>query len=151
MHYIKNLRRGILVSPEDEPLLHWHLFHIKDSGYVCTRLANGKLMNIHKMILTEQCIVDHINLNKLDNRRENLRYATKSENNTNTKIRKDNSSGYVGVYKNGSSWSARLDKGGKVVYFETFITKEAAAYAYNAAALKHHGPFAKLNLIKEIK
>ena len=103
------------------------------------------------MILTDTCIVDHINLNKLDNRRDNLRYATKSENNSNTKIRKNNSSGYTGVYRNGDSWSARLDKDGQVVYFETFITKEEAALGYNKAALKYHGYFAKLNVIKEIK
>lgn len=92
--------------------------------------------------------IDHINGNKLDNRKENLRLATNSQNHQNIGITAKNTSGYKGVrqvYKN-TKWRNpkwRAECNGK--YIGDFSTREEAARAYNEAAKQHHGEFARLN------
>jgi len=143
--YLKiNLQRGFLVSPQDLYLLENFPFG-EDHGYARTQI-NGKTIYLHKLILTEECNVDHINHNGLDNRRENLRYATQSQNMANRSM-VINSSGYKSVHKNGPSWSAHIKVKGKKIHLGTYITKEEAAYAYNKAALKHFGEFAYINAL----
>lgn len=68
--------------------------------YVVTKI-NGKIHRFHQVVLKPQngYVIDHINRNKLDNRRENLRYATYSVNRINSNKRSDNTSGRTGVYK----------------------------------------------------
>lgn len=90
---------------------------------------------------------DHKNHNTLDNRKENLRKCTNSANRLNTKKRSTNKSGFKGVYwcKRSNRWIARIQKDGKVRHIGAFHSLEAAARAYDAAALLHHGEFAHLN------
>lgn len=90
--------------------------------------------------------IDHINRDPLDNRIINLREATKSQNATNRGIRKDNKSGFKGVYFHRATkkWTSRIVKstnGGQrsLGYFDT---PEAAYEAYVEAAKKHHREFA---------
>ena len=93
--------------------------------------------------------IDHINGNGLDNRRENLRYVTCSENRYNRGPTKVNSSGYKGVFPHTHGWFARIkvkDKE-KPIYLGFFKDKVEAAKAYNEAALKYHGEFAYQNPI----
>lgn len=92
---------------------------------------------------------DHINRNKLDNRKQNLRFCNASQNKCNTDNRSDNSSGYKGVNKKKghktNPWVARVQINGKRLHLGYFSTKEKAALAYNKAAIKYHGEFARLN------
>lgn len=104
-------------------------------------------------------MVDHIDGNGLNNLRSNLRFATMSQNIANSKVRKDNTTGYKGVswfvgskhpngvWKSKPSWTARIGINGKRITVGYFATKEEAARAYNKAAIKYHGEFAKLNII----
>lgn len=81
----------------------------------------------------------------LDNRRSNLRVSTRSENNCNRGMRRDNSSGYKGVspgQKGG--WVAQIMKHKKQYNLGTFQTKEDAYAAYCEAAIRLHGEFARL-------
>ena len=89
--------------------------------------------------------VDHINGNVLDNRLSNLRICTPSQNQANSKLPKNNTSGYKGVSKNGDGWKAKIRVDYAYYYLGTFLTKEEAARAYNAAAIKYFGEFARLN------
>jgi HNH endonuclease len=85
--------------------------------------------------------LDHINRNKLDNRIENLREATKTQNGANMKISKHNTSGHKGVYRcrsKTSPWCARISHD----YIGVFKTKEEAAVAYLAEAKTRYGEFA---------
>lgn len=87
--------------------------------------------------------IDHINKNKSDNRVENLRPATHSQNQMNTKKR-DSSSGERGVRfidKTGR-WAARIYKNGKEIRIGTFDTKEQASLAYQEKAKMLFGDFA---------
>lgn len=87
--------------------------------------------------------VDHINGDSTDNRWVNLRAATRSQNAINRHF--SNSTGYRGVRQlpNGM-YRARIKIPSKRVELGTFATAEEAYEAYKRAALKHHGPFARL-------
>lgn len=89
--------------------------------------------------------IDHINSDKLDNRIENLRIATRNQNVWNTPIRKDNTSGYKGVSKvwQSNKWQAHIDVYGEVKYLGVFSTAHDAGAAYEEAAIKYHGDFAR--------
>lgn len=92
---------------------------------------------------------DHINGNKLDNRKENLRICTCSENQHNKKIYKNNLSGYKGVYfdKANNCWRALIRINGKKIYLGTFYASKDAAKAYDIAAKKYFGEFAVFNFV----
>jgi hypothetical protein len=91
--------------------------------------------------------VDHCNQNKLDNRRSNLRSATRPQTLGNQGLRSDNTTGYRGVspYRNG--WQAGIRVGGKRQHLGHFKSKRAAARAYNKRAIEVFGKFAVLNKI----
>ena len=89
---------------------------------------------------------DHKNGNRLDNRRENLRICTKSQNQHNKGISKNNTSGYKGVHQNRwGDWVSQIKLNHKQIYLGTFQTPIEAAIAYNEAALEYHGEFAYQN------
>lgn len=91
-------------------------------------------------------LVDHINRDKLDCRRDNLRIATKSQNAINkTKDRRIATSRYKGVSKARNKWKASIQVNKKTIYIGTFDTERAAAILYNDAAREHFGEYAVLN------
>ncbi|CAN7358234.1 AP2/ERF family transcription factor [Paenibacillus sp. LjRoot56] len=107
---------------------------------------------IHREIMNAKKghVIDHKNGNPLDNRRSNLRFCTQGENLRNS-CGRGGSSGYKGVFLNkssrNSSWRALIRMDGKSIHLGCFKTKEEAARAYNEAAIKYHGEFARLNEI----
>ena len=123
---------------------------------VATNIKNGsrqKQLRITDIIMNRQKgqVVDHINHNTLDNRKENLRLCTQSENLKNSSRHKDNaSSKYKGVYldKKSGSFYSRISFNYKRINLGSFKTEVDAAEAYNIASLKYYGEFAHLNKIK---
>jgi len=96
-------------------------------------------------------IVDHINGNALDNRRENLRLVTPADNSRNANKRATPSqSKYKGVWVetrgNSTRFRAAIYPNGKAIRLGSFETEEAAAAAYDEAAIKFYGHHAKTNL-----
>jgi hypothetical protein len=93
--------------------------------------------------------VDHINCNRIDNRKSNLRHATRSQNVRNTIPRTDTSSKFKGVHwhKASKKWMTRIYINGKRKFIGSFNNEYDAALAYNAAAAEHYGEFARLNHI----
>jgi len=90
-----------------------------------------------------KCDIDHINGDKKDNRIENLRLATVSQNCFNTKISKRNTSGFKGVdyHKPTKKWRAAIKISGKNYHIGLFATAEEAGAAYAEFAKKAHGEF----------
>jgi len=80
----------------------------------------------------------------------NCVWATRNEQAVNTQKRSDNTSGYVGVFKNGSGWGAKLNWKREIHHIGTFRTKEEAAKARNDYIVKNNLPH-KLNNIEIIK
>ena len=113
-----------------------------------------KMQYFHRLITSAQKgqFVDHINGNTLDNRLENLRLCSNTQNVRNSKIPKTNTTGYKGINyvpRNPKKpWSARIAVNGKGKHLGYFKTKEEAALAYNKAASLYYGEFAKLNEVK---
>jgi len=109
-----------------------------------------KVIHMHREVARRMGLdlsneIDHINGDKLDNRRENLRSATRSQNKMNSGKPKNNTSGYKGVcwYKRGNKWRAQIGINGKLKHLGYFEDKEEAAKAYKKAAEKYHGEFVR--------
>lgn len=110
--------------------------------------------HLHRIILSIQgeALTDHINRDSLDNRRSNLRKCTPHQNQANTKIRSDNTTGYRGVkYRDydRKRWSAVIQVKNKEIFLGNFLTAEEAARAYDEGAFKYLGEFATLNFPRQ--
>lgn len=113
-------------------------------------LKNGYAFNtevglLHRFLneYPNDMVIDHINLNKLDNRRSNLRICTYSQNNMNTKIKSSNTSGTKGVWWNAKreKWIAEIMIDNKKYYLGEFINKEEAIKTRKEAEIKYFGEF----------
>jgi hypothetical protein len=111
---------------------------------------NGKRKGfiwMHREIMkaTEGQIIDHINNDALDNRKENLRFCTRSENQWNQKLSKRNTSGYKNIYwyKAKKVWRLHFTKFGKLHCFGYFKNIEDAIVARDEYAIKFHNGFNK--------
>lgn len=105
-------------------------------------------IRMHRLIMNakEGEEIDHVKVGKkyrTDNRKKNLRFCTKHQNQYNVLKRTTNSSGYKGVSKvrNTNKWQARISIKGKTYFLGVFSTPEAASVAYNKIAYKSHGEF----------
>lgn len=98
--------------------------------------------------LTGYLLTDHRNGNGLDNRRANLREATRTENNRNVGQRSDNTSGFKGVSwnKQRQKWVAYIMIDKRQRFLGHYDNPEDAAHAYDAAAREGFGEFAWVNL-----
>lgn len=144
--------KKVLVDDADLPILlqyKWHVFKVHQSHYA-RAFVNGKLVYMHRLIMNQDGLIDHINGNGLDNRRENLRVVTYSQNNANrNRQTTKRSSQYKGVFPDllpgRTGWWVTLRVRGKKVYVGHYTTEEEAALAYDRAALLHFGEYARLN------
>ena len=120
----------------------------KGTGYIHVKIK-AKAFKAHRLVFLYHYgylpeFVDHIDGDKTNNRIENLRLATRSQNGSNRPKQKDNTSGYKGVSwsKQYKKWVAQIMKNNKLIYLGLFATPELASQAYNAAAEKLQGEFA---------
>ena len=127
------------------------------SGGYAVRNSRKDECEKRKTILMHRIIIgtkkgeetDHINGNRLDNRRSNIRPCMRIQNRHNTNINKNNTSGFKGVvwYEPTKKWRATICINWKIKSLGYFKNKKEAAIAYNNAAKVYYGNFAKLNLI----
>lgn len=143
-----------LIDAEDLPLVQQFKWRMSDAKrsiryVIASRPAGylGKSQNIslHRLVLGEPqgVLIDHINRDRLDNRKQNLRIATPSQNAMNRPS--NNASGYKGVHQHQGRWRAQVKVNGARYRSASFPTAEEAAREYDRLALIHHGEFSLLN------
>jgi hypothetical protein len=152
--YMKNRKddevKEILVDEDD-----WHdlmkCSWTNNDGYGMGTIAK-KQIRMHRYIMKmtdSKIFIDHINGNRLDNRKENLREVTASQNGMNKKLRNDinASSKYKGVNKTSTNrFGGKITKDGITYNLGSFIDEKDAAKAYNEKAIELFGEFSKLNI-----
>jgi hypothetical protein len=111
---------------------------------------NGKqtVIYLHKALCPSAKKIDHIDGDTLNNRRNNLRECSASQNAANSKKRIDGvASAFKGVKKtrSGKRWVAMIRVLGRSIYLGTFDVEKHAALAYDAAARSRFGEFARTN------
>ena len=108
-----------------------------------------KLLRMQNLIMPplDGFLVDHIDGNTLNNCRSNLRLASELQNLRNRKLGSKNTSGFKGVWlhRKSNQWVARIGVNYKYLFLGMFDDKKEAARAYDMAAEKHFGEFAKTN------
>jgi len=130
----------------------WNL----NRGYATkTVYSRGKLetLRMHRLVMkaAKGIEIDHINGDKLDNRKSNLRVVSRHQNSRNRSGWSNSSSKYKGVIWNEASnkWQARIYADGKSRHLGYFSDEKEAAHNYNRAAEYYHGEFAKKNHIED--
>jgi hypothetical protein len=140
----------IKIDPEDNHLLVRYSWFVNNRGYLYSPLKKQTLL-LHRLVMGlgsgRKVQVDHINGDKLDNRRANLRLCDNRQNHQNTSKPVTNTSGFKGVHSHPMSkkWVAAISINSKLTHLGMFETKELAAKAYDDAARKFYGEFARLN------
>lgn len=145
--------REAVVDAADIPLIKDQNWCLLSVGYAVTNLervaGKKRMLLMHRFILNapSNMQVDHIDGDRLNNRRANLRLATKSENMRNRGPQADNKSGFKGVcwIVRDQRWMAQIKHNRKQIYLGYFETAEEAHAAYAAACIKYHGDFARLS------
>jgi hypothetical protein len=129
----------------------WRASHENNTWYAIRyENINGKQKSIrmHKQVTGfKYKMVDHINQDGLDNRKNNLRNCNHSQNRMNSRLDMDNRSGLRGVcwIKNKNCWRASIKKGAEFIHIGYFDDKKVAGLAYDRKAKELFGEFAVLN------
>jgi len=148
------LTRGkvTLVDEADFAYLSQWKWKCTSTGYAARALRKneehpGRIVYLHRVIAKprEDEEVDHINTDKLDNRRENLRCCNSAENKRNRTHHKNNRLKLKGAFLHSSKtcYQARICTNRKVTHLGCFKTAEEAHEAYKAASLEQHKAFSR--------
>jgi len=126
---------------------------LDSDGYNYVILPSNKPRKVHRLVgfaflgLTKDQHIDHADGNRTNNLLSNLRVCSNLQNHWNMKMLKANTSGFKGVCwsKYHGKWKAAIKFNGKTIFRGYFDTAEEAARAYDDAALRLFGQFAKTN------
>jgi hypothetical protein len=127
-----------------------HIYAVRNISH---NLGGGSML-MHRQILclpSGTPLVDHRDRNGLNNQRSNLRICNSSQNQANSKIRSDNTSGYKGVHRKRGKWKAALTFHDKEISLGSYSDIKDAALAYNEAAIKYFGKFARVNIMEDAR
>lgn len=151
--------KSALVDACDYPLVaghRWVATPSRNAWYAkaTVRGLDGRRrsLQMHRVLLGlgsgDNRLVDHVDGNGLNNQRVNLRIATVSQNAMNSRKHASATSKFKGVSLHESGlWKASICVDGRVIYLGYFDDEDAAARAYNDAAIANHGNFACLNQV----
>lgn len=131
-----------LIDLEDINKVKQYKWSLKDNGYV---LCKSKKIRLHRLIMDcpDNMVVDHINHNPLDNRKDNLRICTQHQNSMNRCKLSNNSSGVTGVYwnKRSNKWASTITHNDRRIFLGSFNTKEEAIRARKNAEIEYFGEY----------
>jgi hypothetical protein len=155
---ISNGRGVAQVDNDDYERINIYKWYFDRLGYA---IRTGPMVNgihgatilMHREIILppENMDIDHIDGNPINNCKANLRIATASQNMGNRRKAENCSSRYKGVYWNRqqNKWATSIQVELNKLFLGYFVSENAAAATYNAAAIEHFGVFARLNVIDE--
>lgn len=126
-----------LCDPEDIGLVEQNTWYLNQNGYA--RSSNGDYF--HRMVIDipDGRVVDHINRDKLDNRKQNQRACLPLDNCHNRGVYLTNTSGHTGVYKlKNGTFAAEITANYKHIHLGKFKTYEEACETYDDAREQHH-------------
>ena len=133
---------NVLVDDNDYDKVVAAVWWKQASGYI----INKDGMYLHRMIMgnPDEMVVDHINGDKLDNRKENLRICTRRENVINSRVSKNNTTGYHGVsyMRHIGKYRAYIFTNGKQIYLGSYTNIDDAITARKQAEEQYFGEFA---------
>ena len=144
----KNKGKYTIVDDEDYEHINQFRWCFGNGGYAITGNTEGKPPRriMHRVILNapDDMEVDHINNDKLDNRRRNLRICSHKQNIWNNSTRSDNKSGFRGVgwYKPYKKWRVRITYNGKEYHLGYYNELSDAVSAYSKKAEELYKEFA---------
>jgi len=148
--------RSVLVDDEDAERLSGYPWRLSQYGYAIRTKDSSdpppapETISMHREICNapDGVEVDHRNMDRLDNRRENMRLCTRCENQQN-RVASGETSDYKGVCWDATheKWIVRIQSDGKRRHLGRFHSEVRAAMVYNEAAKKLHGSYARLNEI----
>lgn len=132
---------------------NWHVIKTKSTPYAGTNVSKGKALRMHRLIMgvtDPDLLIDHINHNGLDNRKQNLRLASSLQNIGNQRKMPGKSSRYKGVswINDKKKWRASIHINKHPKHLGYFEDEQEAALVYNIAAKEYFGEFAWLNDIE---
>lgn len=135
-----------LVDANDYKTLSNHKWWYHSMGYAARTTKDRKCVLMHAAIMStpKGMHTDHVNGNKLDNRKSNLRVCTPAQNTAYRVKSKNNSSGYKGVCwdKTKNKWLASIMVSRKSIYLGRYDSRETAYSAYKNASKKYFGEYA---------
>jgi hypothetical protein len=146
-------RKGeeILVDAERWHELNQFSWHISPDGYAAARnTTSDKAMLMHRHVMDDLLkdsreVIDHVDGNRVNNQRINLRVADFKLNAHNVKKRANTTSQYIGVSKSNTKWLAHMKHDGKYTWLGRYDSEVVAAFARDCYAIKVYGKDARLN------
>ena len=134
------------VDPVDYERLKGYTWRLSSHGYAYRTEQGAGRVYLHREVMGyPKAHVDHVNGDRLDNRKANLRAATHRQNQHNAKKRGGTASRFKGVSFYAGKWVARITVDRRNKYLGCFDDENEAAHAYDVAAREQFGAYARLN------
>ena len=152
-----NTGATFIIDPDDYEKISQYYWRVDNRhGYVETFIKDHKRLTLHRLIMDAEKgeIIDHINHDKTDNRKTNLRKVSDVQSSVNRKLRSDNTSGHRGVcYHKGRGrkhWRASITVNKEVIALGNYLTFEEAVAARQAAEEKYFGEYSYENSLAAV-